>query len=407
MLDLCGLEQPRRALVGGRQPEPAAHGREREVVAARAPRAVRHHTERLQGQIRGRSLGKNRLRLGARLVTHAGCGQPFRALDALGLREWGDRDATRLEGADLARRRISLRRGGGGEPEIAVDRGSLACAPGRRKRVGHAEPRTRHLGVIGEPVEEATPESGRARVVAGPRRLFRGKEQRGRRRAAIGRGIDRLLCRGARPGDVAKTREGLGLVEQRVLRDGGCGAADLGELARGLRPVLSAVRAERGGKAIAHLGRQARGRGTGRPRRYAGQQEQDAPDGRESRPHAVSLPQGVPGDPPRVEDPLDGRDVGQQGEQRHDWGQQVEGGSSDEGDEPLGPLHHTDFAAHGDGLGARLRIAGHDGAGERSHGQDRARDVTPLLVVDQDAEQHGQVGVAVHHGVEERAVVAV
>src|SRR3990167_7308114 len=67
----------------------------------------------------------------------------------------------------------------------------------------------------------------------------------------------------------------------------------------------------------------------------------------------------------------------------------------------------VDRAAHADGLGARLCVADHDRAGERGHGQDRAKRVGRLLVEDQDAEEHGQVRVAVHHGIEERAVVAV
>jgi hypothetical protein len=198
LLDLGRLEKPRRALLPRGQGEGAGGGGKGDVVAAGATRAVHHHAEGLEGQVHGRPLGEHRFRLGTRLITQTGRDDFLRSLDALG-RRGRHGNAPRLEPSELPRGRVRILGGGRGQPELAEHRGRFGPSSRRGQRLAHAEPRSRRFRVVGEAIDEASPQSGGREIIAGAGGLLRGKEKGGRHRSALRRRIRRLLRGGAEP----------------------------------------------------------------------------------------------------------------------------------------------------------------------------------------------------------------
>ena len=113
--------------------------------------------------------------------------------------------------------------------------------------------------MVGEAIDEASPQSGGREIIAGAGGLLRGKEKGGRHRSALRRRIRRLLRGGAGAREVTQAGQALGLLEQRVFRDGGGDAADLAELALGLGPVAGAVGRHRGREELPRLGERRTG----------------------------------------------------------------------------------------------------------------------------------------------------
>ena len=218
--------------------------------------------------------------------------------------------------------------------------------------------------------------------------------------AAPGRGGIAGPARACRPGGTARTRE-WARPGPRPRRK-----AARRRARSPARCVAGPARWHRPGRARPDSPQGERARRPGRPghRGHREDDERQAP----ATPHAMkstggSRPLHASRDAPRVEDALERGEVGEDGEHDHGRGEQVEGGARDEDDEPLGTLHQPDLARHPDGLGARLRVAHHHRAHEGGQVTSRAAPVSPCGRIEHDAQQHDQVGVAVHHRVEEGA----
>ena len=112
---------------------------------------------------------------------------------------------------------------------------------------------------------------------------------------------------------------------------------------------------------------------------------------------------GVAGGPPGERDPLDRRQVRQDGQHPQRRLQLIEQGAGDQADHALRALHHAHRAPHADRLGPRLRVAHHHRADEPGHRHDGAARVGHLREEHDDAQQHDEIGVPVDDRIEERA----
>jgi len=103
---------------------------------------------------------------------------------------------------------------------------------------------------------------------------------------------------------------------------------------------------------------------------------------------------------------VDNGDGGHHGENPEGGGHgspAVEEGAEDDEDDALGALHEANLAGADEGFGAGAGVADHEGCGHDEGGEEDVEVAVGAGVVDDEAEEDGDVGVAVEDGVEEGA----
>ena len=260
----------------------------------------------------------------------------------------------------------------------------------RLRRLSQEIERLGHLEDVGIALEQAPQRRLRAGLVARLRGEHGGQHERARCQPAVGMMVGDAQRRRPRAGDVTVAGERVRENEAHVVADG----------ARQRRLARERLR-ERRGLAVLERRHRARPRALGLGGRVDGGGQQQR--GRQQRQQHARAARLRAHHPPREDDALDGREVGQHGQHPERRLHDVEQGARDEADQPLGPLHHADVALHPDRLRARLRVADHDRAREARHRHQRAARVRGARVEHDDAEHHRDIGVAVDHRVEEGA----
>ena len=331
------------------------------------------------------------LGLVARGLGHAAAQQPLGAVDALGQRQRRHRRAQTREhgepvggGLFIARRRRQ-------HAQLPVgERGHIELTA-RLRRLAKQVQRFGDLGDVGITLEQSPEGRLRAVVVAGARREHRRLHERARREPAIGIAIGDAERRRPCTAPVLVAGQRVGQEPAHVVADGTRLRRLRRERLHQRRLVALLERSHRARPRALDLGVGAARR---RPQheRGDGQRQQHARPARLGAHHA-----------PREHDPLHRGDVGHDREHPEGGLHDVEDRAGDQTNQPLRPLHHSDGALHADRLRARFRVGHHDGAGEAGHREQRATRIRHARVEHDDAEHHGDVGVAVDHRIEERA----
>ena len=179
MAESRALEKPGGAALARHDEERAIHRAERLVGLAEPARGLRGHAEGAEQRITADALGDEHVRLDPGLGGLASSQEPFHSIDTLARGEGRRRHPAVCQVAFAVARHRGKRRERRGDPDAAEEPQRLLAFAGGLERGGQAEARGRAVSVLGITVQEAAVEADGADLIAHPRGLPGGEQERG------------------------------------------------------------------------------------------------------------------------------------------------------------------------------------------------------------------------------------